>query len=62
MAAGLDLAVARGALTEERAGSIRAEFGSIRARLAEGGVALGAEVSPRVLQAAQSYRAKAAAA
>jgi len=62
VAAGLDLAVARGALTEERAGSIRAEFGSIRARLAEVGVALGAEVSPRVLQAAQSYRAKAAAA
>jgi phosphate transport system permease protein len=56
VAAGLDVAVAQGALTEENADMIRTEFGSIRDRLAEVGVALGAEVSPQVLAAAQDYR------
>jgi phosphate transport system permease protein len=59
VAAGLDVAVARGAMTENEAAQLRAEFGSVRDRLAEAGVALGAEVTPQVLQAAQEYRAMA---
>lgn len=60
VAAGLDVAVARGALTEDQADRIRTEFGSIRDRLADVGVALGSEVTPEVLQAAQDYRAMSA--
>lgn len=60
VAAGLDVAVARGALTEDQADRIRTEFGSIRGRLADVGVALGSEVTPEVLQAAQDYRAMSA--
>jgi len=60
VAAGLDTAVARGALTAEQADSIRTESGSVRDLLASVGVALGAEVTPQVLQAAQSYRELAA--
>lgn len=56
VAAGLDVAVAQGALTEKQAEMIRTEFGSVRDRLASVGVALGAEVSPQVLAAAQDYR------
>lgn len=56
VAAGLDVAVAQGALTEDQADMIRTEFGSVRDRLASVGVALGAEVSPQVLAAAQDYR------
>lgn len=60
VASGLDTAVARGALTEDQAARIRTEFGSVRDRLAGVGVALGAEVTPQVLQAAQNYRQLAA--
>jgi phosphate transport system permease protein len=56
VAAGLDAAVEQGALTEEEARSIRAEFTDIRARLGEIGVALGQEVSGSTLRAAQVYR------
>ncbi|MDO9525966.1 MAG: phosphate ABC transporter permease subunit PstC [Gemmobacter sp.] len=56
VAAGLDTAVATGSLSADEAISIRTEFGSIRDRLAGVGVALGAEVTPQVLQAAQKYR------
>lgn len=56
VAAGLDVAVAQGALSDEQADRIRTEFGSIRDRLATVGVALGGEVTPEVLQAAQDYR------
>ena len=56
VAAGLDVAVARGVMSEDQADSIRTEFGSVRDRLASVGVALGAEVTPQVLQAAQDYR------
>jgi phosphate transport system permease protein len=56
VAQGLDTAVAAGALSPEQARLIRTEFGSVRDRLAEVGVALGAEVTPQVLQAAQRYR------
>jgi phosphate transport system permease protein len=61
VAQGLDTAVARGALTDEQARTIRTEFGSVRDRLASVGVALGSEVTPQVLQAAQEYRVIAAA-
>ncbi|MDR7124965.1 phosphate ABC transporter permease subunit PstC [Pseudotabrizicola sp. 4114] len=56
VAEGLDVAVSRGALTEDQARDIRTEFGSVRDRLASVGVALGSEVSPQVLQAAQRSR------
>ena len=56
LADGLDVAVARGALTEEQADMIRTEFTNVRDRLAEVGVALGGEVSAPVLAGAQEYR------
>lgn len=56
VATGLDVAVSRGALSEDQADRIRTEFGSVRDRLAAVGVALGSEVTPQVLQAAQAYR------
>lgn len=56
VAAGLDVAIAQGALTEEQIGNMDAQFSDIRSRLAEVGVALGAEVSPEVLNAARDYR------
>ncbi|MCU0855600.1 MAG: phosphate ABC transporter permease family protein, partial [Rhodobacteraceae bacterium] len=60
VAQGLDTAVAAGALSEEEAGALRAESESIRERLAGVGVALGSEVTPEVLVAAQQYRVIAA--
>lgn len=57
VAAGLDVAVAQGALTDREAAALGAESGSVRDRLASVGVALGAEVTPQVLSAAQDYRA-----
>jgi phosphate transport system permease protein len=60
VAAGLDTAVARGAMTQADARDIRTEAGSVRDRLATVGVALGAEVTPQVLAAAQDYRQLAA--
>lgn len=56
VAAGLDVAVAQGALTEEEAGRIRTEFTDVRQRLADVGVALGSQVTPQVLAASQDYR------
>lgn len=56
VAQGLDTAVAAGALTGDEARRISTETGSLRERLAGVGVALGAEVTPQVLQAAQRYR------
>lgn len=56
VAAGLDVAVAQGAMTEDSSRRIRADFTLIRERLAEVGVALANDVSPAVLAAAQDYR------
>jgi phosphate transport system permease protein len=56
VASGLDIAIAQGAITAQQANAIRTETGSVRDLLASVGVALGAEVTPQVLQAAQSYR------
>jgi phosphate transport system permease protein len=56
VASGLDLAVARGAMTAEQAGSLNAEATDVRQRLGEVGVALGSNVGAPVLDAAQAYR------
>jgi phosphate transport system permease protein len=60
VAAGLDAAVANGTMTPDEAGTLRTEFGNVREKLAEVGVALGAEVTPQVLAAAQKYRSMSA--
>ncbi|MFU8862634.1 MAG: phosphate ABC transporter permease subunit PstC [Rhodobacterales bacterium] len=58
VAEGLDVAVSRGALSGDEAIDIRTGGeSSIREVLAGVGVALGADVTPQVLDAAQSYRA-----
>ncbi len=56
VADGLDIAVAQGALSEDAAGALAAGSTDIRALLGEVGVALGSEVAPEVLAAAQRYR------
>ncbi len=56
VAEGLDIAVEKGAMSARDVRSIRTEFTDIRARLGEVGVALGADVRPEVLRAAQRYR------
>ena len=56
VADGLDLLVATGGMSAEDASNLRVEFTDIRARLAEVGVALGADVQAEVLDAAQKYR------
>ncbi|MGI3167533.1 phosphate ABC transporter permease subunit PstC [Pseudooceanicola sp. C21-150M6] len=60
VAEGLDLAVERGALTSDQAGSIRTEFTNVRDRLGEVGVAIGSDVQSYVLRAAQKYRSMSA--
>jgi phosphate transport system permease protein len=57
VAGGLDTAVAEGALTEAEAAAIDAATSNVREILAGVGVALGSNVSPEVLSAAQDYRA-----
>ncbi|MFC4672042.1 phosphate ABC transporter permease subunit PstC [Seohaeicola nanhaiensis] len=56
VADGLDVAVARGVLEADEAGTIRTEFTNVRERLAEVGVALGSDVDATTLHAAQAYR------
>lgn len=56
VAEGLDLAVSQGAMSSEAAGSIRTELTDVRSRLGQVGVALGSEVTPEILKAAQAYR------
>ena len=56
VAGGLDTAVAAGALSEDSSGSINTQTTDVRALLAQAGVALGGDVSPEVLAAAQDYR------
>ena len=55
LADGLDAAVSSGALSAADATDLSAAD-DLRAWLGEQGVALGAEISPEVLQAAQAYR------
>lgn len=56
VAAGLDVAVEQGAMSAEEANGLRSELTNVRERLAGVGVALGSDVSPEVLNAAQRYR------
>lgn len=56
LAAGLDAVVGQGAMTDEDATGVVAD-GALRKRLADAGVALGSEITPEVLTAAQDYRA-----
>jgi phosphate transport system permease protein len=56
VAGGLDVAVAQGAMTENEAALISTESTDVRDKLAGLGVALGSDVSPAVLTAAQAYR------
>ncbi|MEP2639387.1 phosphate ABC transporter permease subunit PstC [Roseobacter sp.] len=58
VAEGLDIAVAQGALSADQADTIRTDQSDVRAILADVGVALGSDVQPQVLGAAQSYRAR----
>ncbi|SFA98189.1 phosphate ABC transporter membrane protein 1, PhoT family [Poseidonocella pacifica] len=57
VADGLNVAVERGALSAEEAGSVSAGATNIRERLGSVGVALGSDVDSSVLDAAQKYRA-----
>ncbi|MCB1496690.1 MAG: phosphate ABC transporter permease subunit PstC [Bauldia sp.] len=57
IADGLDLAVARGALTEDQIATMRADLTNLRGRLADVGVAIAADVKQSVFVAAQEYRA-----
>jgi phosphate transport system permease protein len=57
LADGIDVAVAQGAMTDAEATDLVAGESGIRARLGAVGVALGSDVRPEVLRAAQSYRA-----
>lgn len=56
VANGLDTAVAQGAMTELQAGMIRTELTDVRERLGEVGVAIGSDITPATLHAAQAYR------
>ena len=56
VADGLDAGVAAGAFTSTEAAELRAGDTDLRARLAEFGVALGADVDPTTLAAAQRHR------
>ncbi len=56
VAEGLDMAVAQGVMSKSEARDLRAGFSDIRSRLGAVGVALGSEVQPEILNAAQTYR------
>ena len=56
LADGLDTVVATGALTQEASKALAAETTDIRALLGGAGIALGSDVRPEVLEAAQAYR------
>ena len=58
VANGLDLAVSSGAMTNDEVNALTTDTSDIRATLGSIGVALGSDVSPEVLAAAQSYRSK----
>ncbi len=57
VADGLDVAVLEGAMTAQEASTLSMDPTDIRARLASVGVALGSNLTPEILTAAQSYRA-----
>ena len=53
---GLDMLVAKGEMSDQTIATMRADLSDIRSRMANVGVALGANVRPGVLDAAKSYR------
>ena len=57
VADGLHIAVSKGTMTEDEVRDLRAGLTDIRGLLGEVGVALGSDVRPEVLNAAQKYRA-----
>ncbi len=57
VADGLDLAVSEGVMTAREAREVRTDTTDVRDLLGEVGVALGSDVSPAILDAAQRYRA-----
>ena len=62
LASGLDVAVSQGLMSAREAGQQGADVTRLRDRLAQAGVALGSDVSPQILTAAQEYRDLAATA
>ena len=60
VAAGVDVAVSSGAISPEEAATLSTQSTDIRALLAASGVALGSDVGPETLAAAQTYRAQSA--
>lgn len=56
VAAGIDLAIAEGRLSEEQFETMRADVTDVRGRLAEVGIAVGSNVRQNVLLAAKEYR------
>ncbi|MBR0557229.1 phosphate ABC transporter permease subunit PstC [Ciceribacter sp. L1K23] len=56
IAGGLDAVLARNAMSESALEDGSVDFSTVRAQLAEVGVALGSDVAPEVFQAAKSYR------
>ena len=56
VASGLDLAIAQGALLQSDLGNLQADATDLRGKLADVGVALGADVSQYTFEAAREYR------
>ena len=56
VAAGLDILVDQGRLSEEQLGTMRADITDIRSRLGEVGIAIGSNVQQSVFLAAKEYR------
>lgn len=56
IAEGLDLILARGSLSETSLSEMRADLSDIRSRMADVGIALGANVQPSVFEAAKAWR------
>lgn len=57
VAGGLDVAIGRGSMSEEQVRGMAEDTTGLRDGLAAAGVALGSDVTPDVLRAAQDYRA-----
>ena len=53
---GLDVLVAKGDLSDDDVATMRADLSDVRSRMANVGVALGADVRPGVFEAAKTYR------
>lgn len=56
IAQGIDIIVEKGALSEADVATMRADLSDVRGRMADAGVALGANVKPSVFEAAKTWR------